>query len=328
MPNLLNRFHLAGLLVAASSIHGVASPAQSNLLRLIPREAQLVAGVEDPRNPDTRGHLLLVTARNTFDFDDWQSLTGVDPHRAVDEQIWVAASSPESRLGEHMLLVAGLFDRGHIFAAAERNGATAKVYRGVEVLAVTPFAREQEQMPDTRWIAILDGRTAVFGTPWLVKKTLDRYVDHAAADPLLADRVGRLNPKVNSWDLILTPHAAFSKHAALEKQSAPWMDLLGREMLENAEELTLGIRFGTIARVDFIVRTADDSNASGAAAHRPIAETSAVPASNQLASPRLEDISNAPNLTVGTIALPGKQLYACFKFASCGESATALHSAQ
>ena len=328
MPNLLPTSYFPVLLFASSFIHGFAAPVQSKLLPLIPREAQIMAGVEDPRNPDTRGHLLLVTAKNTFDFDDWQSLTGVDTHRLVDETVWVAASSPASQLNEHMLLVAGLFDREHIFAAAERNGAAAGAYRGVDVLAVKPFAREAAQMPDTRWLAILDGQSAVFGTPWLVQKALDRYVDHAPADRLVADRIGRLNPKVNSWDLILTPHAAFAKHAAPALPSAPWIDLLGRELLENAEELTLGIRYGTTARIDFMVRTAGDRNPSPGLAARPMLDSSSLPASSPAAAPRLENISEAPNLTVGTIALPGKELYACFKFASCVESATALRTAQ
>ena len=132
MLNLLNRFLFAGLLIAASPIDGFASPAQSKLLPLIPREAQIVAGIEDPRNPDTRGHLLLVTVNNTFDFDDCQSLTGVDTHRGVDETIWVAGSSPQGELNEHLLLVAGRFDREHIFQAAERNGVATGFYRGLQ----------------------------------------------------------------------------------------------------------------------------------------------------------------------------------------------------
>jgi hypothetical protein len=223
-----------------------------------------------------------------------------------------------------MLLVAGLFDREHIFQAAERNGAAAGTYRGLGVLVAKPFAREEAQMSDARWLAILDGQTAVFGTPWVVQKGLDRYVDHAPADRLVADRVGRLNPRVNSWDLILTPHAAFAKHAALGQPSAPWIDLLGREMLENAEELTLGIRYGTTARVDFIVRTAGDSDQTPGLTPRPALEAS----SFQTSAPRLENISEAPNLTVGTIALPGKQLYACFKLAACGEPAATLRAAR
>jgi len=268
MVNLLNRFLFAGLLIAASPIDGFASPVQSKLLPLIPREAQIVAGIEDPRNPDTRGHLLLVTVKNTFDFDDCQSLTGVDTHRGVDETIWIAASSPQGELNEHLLLVAGRFDREHIFQAAERNGVATGFYRGLEVLFVKPFAREQAQMHDIRRMAILDGQAVVFGTPWLVKKALDRYVGHEPADP------------------------------------------------HGADELTLGIRFGSTARVDFVVRTADDRRTTCGAdgpARRHLFEAG----SFQRLRPRFENLLIERNLVQGSIVFPGKELNACFTSVSC-----------
>jgi hypothetical protein len=316
MVNLLNRFLLAGLLIAASPIDGFASPVQSKLLPLIPREAQIVAGIEDPRNPDTRGHLLLVTVKNTFDFDDCQSLTGVDTHRGVDETIWIAASSPQGELNEHLLLVAGRFDREHIFQAAERNGVATGFYRGLEVLFVKPFAREQAQMHDIRWMAILDGQAVVFGTPWLVKKALDRYVGHEPADPHVAEWLERLHPQVNSWNVLVMPHEVLSKHAALGQSPAPWIDLLGKDIVDGADELTLGIRFGSTARVDFVVRTADDRRTTCGAdgpARRHLFEAG----SFQRLRPRFENLLIERNLVQGSIVLPGKELNACFTSVSC-----------
>jgi hypothetical protein len=296
MLNLLNRFLFAGLFVAAAPIHGFASPAQSKLLPLIPREAQIVAGIEDPRNPDTRG---------------------------VDETIWIAASSPQHELNEHGLLVAGRFDRARIFWAAEQNGAATSIYRGLEVLLVKPLAREERQMHDMRWMAILDCQTAVFGTPWLVQKTLDRYVGHESADPLMADRLERLHPQVNSWNLLVMPHEVFSRHAALGQSSAPLIELLGADMLADADELTLGIRYGSTARVDFVVRTADGGQApyrADGVARQQLFEAS----SFQRLRPRLENFSIEQNLIRGSIIVPGKQLDACLKDVSCGGRITTL----
>jgi hypothetical protein len=328
MLSLLNRFLLAGLLIAAPSVSGFASPAQSKLLPLIPREAQIVAGIEDPGNPDTRGHLLLVTTKNAFDFDDFLSLIGVDSHRGVDETIWIAASSPQGELEEHMLLVAGRFDRERIFQAARQNGAATTLYRSLEVLLVKPFAREERQMQDTRWMAILDGRTVVFGTPWLVQKTLDRYVGNEPADPLVADRLRRLHPQVNSWSVVAMPHGMSSKHMANGPVSAPWIDLLGKEMLDGADELTLGIRYGSTSRVDFIVRTADDrdtsastNNADGVARRQSL-ETGSL----QKLRPRFKNLSIEQNLIQGSLVLPGKQLDACFTLLSCGEPVSTLRA--
>ena len=328
MLSLLKRFLFVGLLVAATPIHGFASPAQSKLLPLIPPEAQVVAGVEDPRNPDTRGHVLLVTVKNPFDFDDCVSLTGVDTHRSVDETIWVAASSPQGELNEHMLLVRGRFDRAHIFEAAEQNGATTTVYHGLEVLLVKPFAREQRQMHETRWMAILDRRTVVLGTPWLVQKALDRYAGHEQTDPLMADRLGRLHPQVNSWSVLVMPHGMSFKHAAAGQSSAPWIDLLGKDVLDGAEELTLGIRYGSTSRIDFVVRNPDNrkflssTNTADGVARRQLFEAG----SSLTLRPRLENLSIEQNLIQGSFVLPGKQLDACFTLASCGEPVTTLRA--
>jgi len=322
MLSLLNRFLFSGLLIAASPIHGFASPADSKLLPLIPGEAQIVAGVEDPGNPDTRGHLLLVTGKNTFDFDDCLALTGMDTHRGVVETIWIAASTTPAELNEHMLLVSGRFDRAHIFQASEQNGAATTIYRGLEVLLVKPFAREQQQMRDTRWLAILDGNSVVFGTPWLVQKALDRYVDHEPANSLVADRLRRLHPQVNSWNLLVIPHGMSSKRAALG-QSSGFLETdshashLYEVMPDGADELTLGIRYGAIARVDFAVWMADDrqtSNSTDTAALQQLFQ----PGLLQKLRPRLENLTIDHNLIQGSMILPGKQLNAYFSLVSTG----------
>jgi hypothetical protein len=320
---LFNRFLFAGLFIVVFPIHGSASPANSKLLPLIPREAQIVAGVEDPGNPDTRGHLLLVTVKNTFDFDDCLSLTGVDTHRGVDETIWLAASSPQGELYEHMLLIAGRFDRKHIFQAAEQNGAETRMYRGLEVLLVKPFTREEMHMHDTRWMVILDGQAAVFGTLSLVQKALDRYVGHEPADSLVADRLRRLHPQVNSWNVLVMPHEMSSKRAALGQSVAPWIDLLGKDMLDGADELTLGIRYGATARVDFVVRMAENRttpSSSDGVAPQHLFEAGSL----RRLRTRFEHLTVEQNLIQGSIVLPGKQLDACFTLVSCGGSVETL----
>ena len=228
-------------------------------------------------------------------------------------------------MNEHLLLVAGRFDREHIFQAAERNGVATGIYRGLEVLLVTPFAREQVQVHDIRWMAILDAQTVVFGTSWLVKKALDRYVGHEPADPLVTERLKRLHPQVNSWNVLVMPHEVLSKHAALGQSPAPWIDLLGRDMVDGADELTLGIRFGTTARVDFVARTSDNRRTCCDAdgfARRDVFEAG----SFQRLRTRVENLSIKPNLIEGTIVMPGKELNACFTSVSCGEPVTRLQA--
>jgi hypothetical protein len=161
-----------------------------------------------------------------------------------------------------------------------------------------------------------------------VQKALDRYVGHEPADPLVAERLGRLHPEVNSWSVLVMPHGMSLKHAALRQSSAPWTDLLGKDMLEGADELTLGIRYGSTARVDFVVRKADDrktSNRTNSAdgVDRP---RSFEAGSLQRQRPRLENLSIEQNLIQGSIVLPGKQLDSCFTLISCGGPVTTLRA--
>ena len=71
-------------------------------------------------------------------------------------------------------------------------------YRGQELIVVEPFARERQEMNTARWMAILDSRTTIFGSPELVRQALDRYLSGAGPDPMLVERLRQLHPDVNS----------------------------------------------------------------------------------------------------------------------------------
>ena len=156
------------VLVAA----GAASPVNGKLLSLVPPGCAIVAGFENGHGPHAGGRLLLTTPNNRFDLDDWLGLAGVDTERRYDEVIEAAAWNARGELNEHLLLVAGRFDRERIFRAARQNGALTSPDTGETVLVIRPFQREQKQMPDVRWLAILDNRTALLGTPVLVQEAL------------------------------------------------------------------------------------------------------------------------------------------------------------
>ena len=100
-----------------------ASPVNGKLLSLIPPGCAIVAGFENGHGPHAGGRLLLTTSNNRFDLDDWLGLAGVDTERRYDEVIEAAAWNARGELNEHLLLVAGRFDRERIFRAARQNGA-------------------------------------------------------------------------------------------------------------------------------------------------------------------------------------------------------------
>ncbi len=248
---------LMSLSFAAPTAFAAVSPSDARLIALIPAGAQSVAGIEKPQNP--HGHVLLVTHNNILDTEDWLALSGVDSHRGVDKLVWVAASSAGGALKEHLLLAAGSFDRAHIFAAAKQNGATSMWYDDIEALEIRPFAREKDEMRDTRWLVILDGQIAIFGSPAIVRQALDRHVAQAPADPQLLDRLEQLHTDVDSWNALRLPSSARDRQAVLGEFPGAFPPLF-----DSVSDLLLAVRYGSSTRVDFDARVAGSSHIASA----------------------------------------------------------------
>ena len=244
-------FVLATSLAAANAS---ASPAKSQLLPLVPSGAELVAGIADPGMPITGGRLLIVTVSNNRDFDDCLALVGVNDDRTIEEVVAVASSSGQGDLNDHLLLVAGHFDSARVFRAAIENGATRTTHNGTDLLVVRPFTREQQQMSQVRWLAILNERTLVFGVPSLVANALDRHDRSDPTDPALLQRLGQLHSDVNSWSVIAMAPEKLEDHVASYALPQSW-----RSILKDADEVAVGVHYGRVTRVDFAVHTRDAS---------------------------------------------------------------------
>jgi hypothetical protein len=219
------------------------------LLDLVPSGAELVAGIADPGMPITGGRLLIATDNNNRDLDDCFALLGVNDGRTIEEVIAVASSSPQGDLNDHLLLAAGHFDSTRVFRSAIENGATRTLYNGTNLLVVRPFSREQQQISQVRWPAIVNERTLLFGVPSLVAEALDRLHRSEPTDPALLQRLGQLHSDVNSWSVIAMAPERLNEHLASYA--------LPQSILKDADEVAVGIHYGRVARVDFAVHTRD-----------------------------------------------------------------------
>ncbi len=278
-----------------------ASPATSKLLALVPQGAQIVAGIEDPHNPASSGRLLLVTHNCNLDFNDWVAITGVDPHREANEVIEVATSSGERELDEHLVLVAGRFDRERIFRAAIENGASMSQYRGERLLVVAPFARERQEMKAPRSMAILDDRTTVFGCPQLVRQALDLYLNRFVPDPLLIERLRQLHPDVNSWNVLVMSGPMLARHVDPGQLHAPWTHIL-----DGADELTVGVHYGSTDRIDFAVHAMSTQTAFSLAGLANAPRVISVDLATSMRF-RLQTLSVEQGRVRGSLLVPGEQ---------------------
>jgi hypothetical protein len=277
-----------------------SSPMSSKLLFLVPAGCEIVAGFENRHDPGRTGHLLLSTHNNRVDLDDWQALAGADSKRVFDEIIEAAASPAGGDLVDHLLLVAGRFDKERIFKSAQLNGAQLVDYQGETILLVKPFAREQEEMLDTRWLAILDNRTAILGTSRLVQDALRRYTTHALPDPILEERVEQLRGDVTSWNVLVTKPKA-TPNITFAKAHALWSHLL-----EDTEVFLVGAHFGDKVRVDFSI-SGGDERGTAYLTQKASMFTDVFAQEPQPLQPKLENFSVEPNRVEGSISLSGDQ---------------------
>lgn len=256
----LHQKSLCGLafLAAAAMAKALATPADSDVLRLVPGGAQVVSGISDRGTSSATGRLLVVTENNNRDLDDCRTLLGVDGQKAINEVIEAADSSIAGDLSDHLLLVAGSFDHARVFKAALENGAGRAEYDGRELLVLRPFGRESPSMKDVRWLAILENRVLVFGVPRMVAKALDRYERHEPADPILLQRLARVHSDVNSWSIVAMPAPILTKHLALGNIPASL-----ETILKDADEVELGIHYGRNARIDLSIHSAGSDPGDG-----------------------------------------------------------------
>ena len=226
-----------------------ASPLSSKLLPLVPSDAEIVSGFEYQPAADDNRSLLLTTRNNRLDLDDWQALTGVDSNRVFDEVIEVASTGPDGSFSEHMLLVAGRFDRERIFRSIQDTGTDASPDAQQSALLIKPLARERGDMRDTRWLVILDSRIGILGTPWLVQRTMQRYAQHAVPDSAQEERLTLLRPDVTSWNVLAVSRMA-ARNILFGQEDSPWADLQ-----RDTDVLMVAARFGSKVRIDFSIDT-------------------------------------------------------------------------
>jgi hypothetical protein len=301
-------YKLLGLLASTAVLaaSGLASPLNSKLLSLVPPGAEIVAGFENHPAGNRPGRLLLVTHNDRLDLDDWQALAGVDGQRVIHEVIEVAATSPTGILTEHLLLVSGQFDKERIFNAAELNGAGRSEYQGETIMLIKPFAREQGEMLDTRWLVILNNRIAMLGTQSMVQRALYRYTTHADIDMPLMERLSQLRPDVTSWTVLLVSAVA---NESVTKQKNSTLTRL----VDGAEVLMVGARFGPKIRVDFSLHAGSNRETAfftqkAASFAEVFAKEPSVTSDSSLQAPRpLGDLSFEPNRIYGSIELSDRE---------------------
>ena len=221
-----------------------ASPSLDfRILGMIPEGAEVVASVASGQ----RASYLVMTRNNRTDLTDFLSITGADPLRVIGRVVLVTTSSPRGSQYEHSLLASGQFDFRHIVKSAQENGAGKGEYRGIPVLILQPLVRNYAISQDVRWLTVIDSKTVVFGSIPAVQQELDRYLDAAQPDPVLAWRLSRLRREDQSWCVL----ASFVRRVELVRRSLASLDSALASADHAKEALVLGMHFGSSVEIEY-----------------------------------------------------------------------------
>jgi hypothetical protein len=222
------------------------------LIQMVPPESQVIASMLSPTPGGQPSSFLLITGNNRIDLEDFYSVTGADASRLIHQVVFVAAAGSDGTLNEHSLIIKGHFNRNAIFRFAESGNATTESYRGEPILVVPPLARERDWFKHQRWLAILKSDIAIFGTPAIVQRELDRQIANSPPDPTLMERLSRLGRHDETWCLLPATSPGGVVESVLEKLD-PKLGAIARE----GGSMQYGIHFGSHVEI-----TASSNNAA------------------------------------------------------------------
>lgn len=239
LPRIANAFLLLFLLLKAADA-ATTPPSDVRLLQMVPPESQIIASMLRPTPEGQPSSFLLITIYNRVDLEDFFALSGADTSRVVRQVVFVAGAGGDGILREHSLLMSGHFNRDAIFRSAESGSARLESYRDQPIFVVPPLARERSTFKHVRWLAILNSDIAVFGTPASVQRELDRQIANSLPDPILMERLSRLDRRDETWFLLPAPSSSRIIEGVLNRLDPK----LGAVAAEGGS-MQFGIRFGS-----------------------------------------------------------------------------------
>jgi hypothetical protein len=166
------------------------------------------------------------------------------------------------------------------------------VHRGIDLLEVDPFARDQPTFKDVRWLAVIGTDLAVFGTIANVREELDRYTDHIPADSSLLESIGRLRPDDETWCVMSDTVQKDGVRRALGSLDVRFLDLA-----RDAYHFQFGIHYGRRVRLDYDSPAISPSNALASDGHKTVEQV--------LADAGMRSFVNAPGVKPDTHSVRG-----------------------
>jgi hypothetical protein len=225
---------------------GSGKESAQNLIALVPPDIGMVAGMEARRRDVERPDLFIpLPGKSLRDYDYFGSLCGADPARSVNEVIFVDDHLERNQY-DHTLLARGRFSSEIIYRSVIYQGGVQENYRGLPVLSVPPLARERSEVNESRWLAIVDTRVLLLGTPEYVRREIDRLLAGSEPDSSLEEQFAAVRGS-DVWWIMFKPLNTSTVRSALTALSPALADLL------NHSSFRMATRYGRQVEFDYQV---------------------------------------------------------------------------
>lgn len=240
------RLKLTGACILICATAAAADPA---LLRLVPANPQMVAGLDVERaRLSPFGQRILAEMKDEDEqFRKLVESTGFDPRRDLREVVVASAKGAEK--SQDVVLVRGAFDGARIGRFIEAEGGSKEVYRGVEIWQ----AKGKEQ---AAVFAFVNSTLALFGHGVQVRGAIDRHQAGGAdmAGPLAA-RVLDWSGRNDAWFVSGVPLSEMGR--------GPGGLVPGGLNVDSIREASAGVRFGSAVELagELTMRSSQDATA-------------------------------------------------------------------
>jgi hypothetical protein len=233
--------------------------AQTDLARLLPPDAPVIAGMRRVPEHHAKDALWLATRNNADDLNRLVELTNLDPGRRVDQVMVADWPSDGNRLGNHLLIAQGQFNLAHVFPSRDSKPLARLNYHGISICAIETSGSSK---PPVRWLAVPRRDVALFGTPSAVQYALDRFLNSAPPDPALVQRLKQAQAHDAAWSSLLLDAPPVQARATLYTSDA------FSACVARLRQVGLAIHLGSTVTIDLDMQGRNDANetASGGTA--------------------------------------------------------------
>src|SRR6185312_17421274 len=173
-----------------SAFAGALPAADPQLMKLVMPDVKVMSDVNVQQAKLSPFGQFLLSQMQSKDLEQFSAQTGFDPRLDLTELMVVSNGTPGPN--SPLALATGNFNTSKITAAAQADGATTEVYKGITII---------DNPKKTAGVAFLGTSILIAGSLPNVKAAIDRSSAPATLPPSLITQANQLSVTQDAWTL-------------------------------------------------------------------------------------------------------------------------------